>query len=343
MTYRDPADGRYHITGVMGPDEFHDGYPGHPGEGLRDNAYTNILTAWLLRRTTKLLDLLAEHDCGQVASRLDVTEVELAEWDRIASGLCVPLHDGIISQFDGYHRLAEFDWDGYRTRYANIGRLDLILAAEGESANNYRLSKQADVLMLLYLLSAEELRDTLEYMGYALAPQAIPAMVDFYTARTSHGSTLSQVVHSWVSARGDRQRAWSLFTQALQADLADTQGGTTREGVHLGAMATTTDLILRCFSGLETRDDLLWLHPVLPPELARAQFVITYRGQQIRIELTPRLARLKLRMCAASPINVCVEGHRTRLHPGQILEVPLGKTTAHPAQPGSAGRKVSQS
>ena len=249
----------------------------------------------------------------------------------------MPWHaDGIISQFDGYERLPESDWDLYRARYGNVGRLDLILAAEADSPNNYRLSKQADVLMLLYLLSAEELRETLQHMRYPLSPEAIPAMVDFYTAQASHGSTLSAVVHAWVSARADRQRAWSLFTQALQADLADTQGGTTPEGVHLGAMAATTDLILRCFSGLETREDLLWIHPVLPPELARAAFTITYLGQQVKIELTPRLARLRLRMCAAAPINVCVEDHRTTLHPGQVFEVALDNMRPTPLS-GSGG------
>jgi hypothetical protein len=205
------------------------------------------------------------------------------------------------SSFDGYEQLAEFEADAYRTRYANIGRLDLILATEGDSPNNYRLSKQADVLMLFYLLSAEELRNIFDRLGYPLTPHTIRATVDFYTARTSHGSTLSRVVHAWVNARADRHQAWTLFTEALQADLADTQGGTTREGVHLGAMAGTVDLVLHCFAGLETRDDLLWLHPVLPPELSRAEFSILYKGQQVKVELTPRLARLRLRMCNAGP------------------------------------------
>ncbi len=65
-------------------------------------------------------------------------------WDRLRHWLRVPFHsDGVISQFEGYERLAEFDWDGYRSRYGKIARLDLILAAGGDSPNNYRLSKQA--------------------------------------------------------------------------------------------------------------------------------------------------------------------------------------------------------
>jgi trehalose/maltose hydrolase-like predicted phosphorylase len=41
--------------------------------------------------------------------------------------------------------------------YGNIGRLDLILESEGDTTNRYRVSKQADVLMLFYLISAETL------------------------------------------------------------------------------------------------------------------------------------------------------------------------------------------
>jgi beta-phosphoglucomutase family hydrolase len=324
LAVHDPGDDRFHIDMVMGPDEFHDGYPGRPGSGVQDNAYTNILTAWLLYRTIGLLQLLDGYDCGRLRDRLQVSAAEIARWEQISRGLAVPFHaDGIISQFEGYEHLQELDFDAHRARYANIGRLDLILAAEGDSPNNYRVSKQADVLMLFYLLSAEELRMIFARLGYSLSPDTIRGTVDFYTPRTSHGSTLSRVVHAWVNARADRHRAWTLFTEALQADLADTQGGTTREGIHLGAMAGTVDLVMRCFTGLETRDNLLWLHPALPPELSRAEFSILYRGQQVKVELTPRLARLRLRMCDAAPIKICVEGQRATLHPGEVFETPL--------------------
>lgn len=144
--------------------------------------------------------------------------------------------DGVISQFEGYEQLAEFDWDGYRARYDDIGRLDLILAAEGDSPNKYRLAKQPDVLMLFYLLSAEELRETLERLGYRLDRTAVRRTVDFYLSRTSHGSTLSRPVCSWLLARADRKQSWSFFNEALDADLADLQRGTThpsrRNGRH---------------------------------------------------------------------------------------------------------------
>ena len=65
----------------------------------------------------------------------------------------------------------------------------------------------------------------------------------------AHGSTLSRVVHASVLARLDPTQAWQTFREALTTDLGDTQGGTTREGIHLGAMAATIDTITRAFAG----------------------------------------------------------------------------------------------
>ena len=114
----------------------------------------------------------------------------------------MPFHDdGIISQFEGYGTLRELDWPGYRSRYGNIQRLDLILEAENDSPNRYKLSKQADVVMLFYLFSSEELGELFTRLGYPLDRDTIPKTIIYYAARTSHGSTLCRVVYSWVLAR----------------------------------------------------------------------------------------------------------------------------------------------
>ncbi len=172
------------------------------------------------------------------------------------------LEDGIIAQFEDYDRLEELDWDAYRARYGDIQRLDRILEAEGDTINRYKASKQADVLMLFYLFSSTELRDLLGSMGYEFDPESIPRNIDYYMRRTSHGSTLSRVVHSWVLARSDRARSWELLTEALESDLLDIQGGTTAEGIHLGAMAGSVDLIQRGQTALEFTDHTLSHQPL---------------------------------------------------------------------------------
>ncbi|QYF72221.1 glycosyl hydrolase family 65 protein [Cryobacterium sp. PAMC25264] len=230
----------------------------------------------------------------------------------------------MISQFEGYEDLPELDWERYRAQYGahdgSLGRLDLILNAEGDSTNNYRVAKQADVLMLLYLFSAEELRELVEELGYSLSADLIRRTVDFYRQRSTHGSTLSNVVHSWVDARADRERSWTSLCKALDSDIGDIQGGTTHEGIHLGAMAGSVDMVVRCYTGLEIRDDMLWLHPALPTQLDKIAFGINYREQPIRLEVTAGNLRLQLPSGGAQSIRVRVEGRQAQLYPGQTQD-----------------------
>ena len=231
--------------------------------------------------------------------------------------------DGVISQFEGYEDLEELDWQDYRSRYGDIRRLDRILEAEGDTPNRYRLSKQADVLMLFYLLSPEELTELFDRLGYAFEPERdVPRNVDYYLSRTSDGSTLSGVVHAWVLARIARGRSWEHLMASLETDVADVQGGTTREGVHLGAMAGTVDIVQRAYMGLAVRDDCLWFDPGLPEEVVGLQTELHYRGHRIRVEVRPDVLRLTTRPGTAAPIRV---GFRN-----VVVEVRAGTVTVWP-------------
>ncbi len=312
----DDADERYHIAGVMGPDEYHDGYPDSPGRGLRDNAYTNVLAAWLCERAGEVVALLGGPGCAALDG-VRLRAGELDRWSILARQLAVAFHaDGVISQFDGYEALAEFDWAGYRVRYGNIGRLDLILEAEGDATNHYRLSKQADVLMLIYLLGVEGLIAQLKRLGYPMSEEDLARTVDFYLARTAHGSTLSRVVHASVLATFDSGRAWDVFRDALAADLDDTQGGTTQEGIHLGAMAGTIDIVTRAFAGLRAEGDHIAFAPRMPVGLREVQFTVHHRRNQIRVVLDHERLRLTAGCCSEKPVRVRVGDRRLTLSDG---------------------------
>ncbi|MFC5999600.1 beta-phosphoglucomutase family hydrolase [Quadrisphaera sp. GCM10027208] len=301
MATYDPDQDRFHIEGVMGPDEYHDGYPDAPGEGLRDNAYTNVLAAWVCRRARDVLAVTAGHDCDELHARLRITVEEPERWDHLSRRLAVPFHDGVISQFAGYETLEELDWDRYRTTYGNIGRLDLILEAEGDTTNRYQLAKQADVLMLVYLLGPDGLEEMLQRLGYQTSPDLLARTVDYYLARTAHGSTLSRVVHASVLARMDPARAWRTFREALTADLDDTQGGTTSEGVHLGAMAGTIDIVTRSFAGVQLQDAAVTFDPRLPEGLEAVSFTLVHRGQRFRVDISQEHVQVSADPCAANP------------------------------------------
>ena len=305
----DDERGRYEIRGVMGPDEFHDGYPDSTTPGLNNNAYTNIMAVWVLCRALEVLDLLSDVRRAELTTRLGLSAEEIARWGDISRRMYVPFHDdGIISQFEGYEKLRELDWEDYRTRYGNIQRLDLILEMEHDSANRYKLSKQADVLMLFYLFSAEQLGELFESLGYPFAYETIPRNITYYNDRSSHGSTLCRVVDAWVLARSDRPRSMEFFAEALQSDVTDVQQGTTSEGVHLGAMAGTVDLVQRVWTGIEVRRDVLRLDPELPWEMDRLDLHIRYRGHSLDLRLTHDLLTLSGGDGAGPPISLCVDG-----------------------------------
>jgi trehalose/maltose hydrolase-like predicted phosphorylase len=261
-----------------------------------------------------------------------VGDAERRRWSHLARRLRLAfLDDGILAQFDGYGELAELDWDRYRRRYGDLRQLGSLLQAEGDDPNRYKISKQADVLMLLYLFSAEELTGLVRGLGYDFDPARIPATVDYYLSRTTHGSTLSRVAHAWVLARTDRGRSFEMLLTALGTDLADPEHSSTRNGIHLGATAGTLDILQRCYTGLEVRGDVLRLNPLLPDGLDRLDCVIRYRNQ-----LISRVDRERLRISAAPG-----RSSPSRWPSGQVLHaLPRDDPRRRAARPCRAGEST---
>ncbi|MGH3389594.1 MAG: glycoside hydrolase family 65 protein, partial [Actinomadura sp.] len=320
---------RYEIRGVMGPDEYHDGYPDRGAPGIDNNAYTNVLSVWVLRRALDVLAVLPGHRREELRERLGLTSAEIARFEDVSRKMRVVFHDGVdgpvVSQFEGYDRLTELDWPAYRHKYGDIRRLDRILEAEGDTPNRYQASKQADVLMLFYLLSAEELADILTRLGHPYEPDLIPRTIDHYLARTCHGSTLSALVHAWVLARSGGEGAWPFFLETLNSDVSDVQHGTTAEGVHLAAMAGTVDLVQRCFAGVEAHRGALCINPRVPGEISEVRLALRYHGLWA-VDVSCRRDRLRvgLRPDVAAPIDVVVaDRERVTLQPGSSWEIPL--------------------
>ncbi|WP_433531102.1 glycoside hydrolase family 65 protein [Micromonospora sp. CA-263727] len=323
----DPADDRYDIRGVTGPDEYHDGYPGRPGQGLDNCAYVNLMVAWTLGRATEAYAIVSRHPGAVPWRTITVGDEERRRWAHLARRLRLAfVGDGIPAQFEGYDELAELDWDRYRQRYGDLRLLGSLLQAEGDDPNRYRISKQADVLMLLYLFSAEELTALVRQLGYPFDPARIPDIVDYYLSRTTHGSTLSRIAHAWVLARTDRRRSWEMLLAALGTDLADPAHSSTREGIHLGATAGTLDILQRCYTGLEVRGDVLRLNPLLPDGLDHLDCVIRYRDRLIELRIDHHHVRLTTPPGTDPPVTVLVRDRPVELMAGTTVTIGLDHT-----------------
>jgi trehalose/maltose hydrolase-like predicted phosphorylase len=326
---------RYEIHGVMGPDEFHDKYPDAPRGGLRNNAYTNVTVAWLCGIADKLLALLPASRAEELRERLGIGDDELAVWRDMSRRMFVPFHDdGIISQFEGYEDLEELDWDAYRAKYGNIQRLDRILRAEGKDPNLYKVTKQADTVMLFFLFRDEELREIFGRLGYAYDAGTIPRNVTYYDRRTSHGSTLSFVTHAGVLAAIDPESSWERFLVALRSDAEDIQGGTTKEGIHMGVMAGTLDLVQRSYAGTYISDGVLCFDPRLPRRLASLSFSMQFRQTPIQLTLTRDRLTLALHAEGGSrSVRVAVRDDVRKLSVGDRTVFELSPATTAPSTP----------
>ncbi len=282
--------GRYEIHGVMGPDEFHEKYPDSDEGGLNNNAYTNVMVAWISEVVREVLDLLPERRRESLRARIGLTDEEIRLWDEMSHGMFVPFHEDdegnpIISQFEGYEDLEELDWEHYREQYGNIQRLDRILKAEGDDPDRYQLAKQADTLMLFFLFSEEELKELFGRLGYEYTPETARHNIDYYESRTTHGSTLSFIVHAAIMADIDPESSWERYEEALESDIGDVQGGTTREAIHLGVMAGTLDLLQRGYMGSGIRDGTLYFNPKMSDRLDGLSFPMQFRETPLELAL----------------------------------------------------------
>jgi len=313
---------RYEILGVIGPDEYHDAYPESKTPGLKNNAYTNIMAVFVLNKAIEIQKILSPLQFRELCEKLQIEKTEIKRWEDIRHHVKIHFHEGnIISQFEGYEDLKELDYEAYRKKYGNIRRLDRILEAEGDSANNYKVSKQADVTMLFYLFSHKELKELFHQLGYRFSQAMLQKNVKYYLQRTSSGSSLSKVVQAWVSARSNRKESWKFFNEVLLTDIADIQGDTTPEGVHIGAMAGTMDIIQRCYTGLEARDDILYLNPTLPQELQNIKLKLRYRGQLLDIKIYTDRVIIKALTMNVNAINMDVKGEQFSLYCGETKEI----------------------
>ena len=286
IAHYNPERDRWEIHGVMGPDEFHEKYPGASEGGLRNNAYTNVMAAWIAETAQRVLALLPASRRHALRARIGLTDEEIHTWQQMSRRMFVPFHaDGVISQFEGYEDLEELDWDDLRARHGNIQRLDRLLRAEGNDPNRYKAAKQADTNMLFYLFPDTELKRLLSQLGYQLTPEVVRRTIEYYDQRTSHGSTLSLIVHAGVLAGIDPESSWERFRTALHSDVDDIQRGTTPEGIHTGAMAGTLDLVQRIYLGTEVRDGVVFFEPRLRERLEGLSLLMQFHGTPIKVRI----------------------------------------------------------
>ncbi|MCF8226131.1 MAG: beta-phosphoglucomutase family hydrolase [Bacteroidales bacterium] len=316
-------DERYHIDKVMGPDEFHEKLPGSEEGGLTDNAYTNIMVSWMLSKAELLKKDFAGEGIMKVMDKLGISETDFDHWKEVERKLALHINqEGIIEHFMGYFELEELDWDAYREKYGDIHRLDRILKAEGKSPDAYKLSKQADLMMVFYNLGNDEATRIIQTMGYTVPDDYIQRNFDYYIRRTSHGSTLSRLVHARLAFKaGMDDTGMKLYKESLESDLNDIQGGTTGEGIHCGVMAGTIYDALVAFAGLDVSGEIPALDPDLPGHWTGMEFKFGFRNDRISVKIHQSEIRIKATETEKNKIKLHICGREVEVEKEKEIKV----------------------
>ena len=241
------TDGRAHLRHVIGPDEYHD--------DVDDNAYTNLLAGWNLRR----------------AATMTSSADEAGQWLALADALVdgYDPHTDRHEQFAGYYKLEPL-------LVNDVGSppfaADLLLGAARISAS--QIIKQPDVLMAHHLLPG------------AMKPGSLAADLDFYLPRTAHGSSLSPAISASLLARAGRpDEALGLLDIALRLDLDDLTG-ITSAGLHLATLGGVWQALLFGFAGARVDAGALSLDPHLPTRWGSLRMRFRCLGRHVDLRMT---------------------------------------------------------
>ncbi|HET9723806.1 MAG TPA: glycosyl hydrolase family 65 protein [Actinomycetota bacterium] len=252
--------GTAHIFGVIGPDEYH--------ESVDDNAFTNVMARWNLRRAAAL----AEDDER-------VPEFERLRWLETADALI----DGYDRRTKRYEQCAGF----YQLEPLRIDEIapkrpiaaDLLLGAD--VVRGAQILKQADVLMLHHLVPDE------------VAPGSLVPNLDYYEPRTAHGSSLSPGIHASLFARAGRlDDAVRALDIAARIDLEDLTG-TSAGGLHLAAMGSVWQALAFGFVGARPKGEVLELDPRVPESWGALEMRLRFRDARIWVRVEPMALEIR--------------------------------------------------
>ena len=295
------ADGLCHIRGVIGPDEYH--------TGIDDNAFTNVMARWNIRRALEVVALLRERWPVRWASlsvRLGLDDAELARWQHVADTMATGLNPatGVFEQFAGFGELEEINLEHYAGRSVPM---DVVLGRD--RIQRCQVVKQADVVALLALLPHE------------FAGDAGAANFQHYEPRCSHGSSLSAPMHGRVAARlGFSETALRYFRKTAATDLADSHVAIDG-GVHIGALGGLWQTAVLGFAGLSLQPEGVALHPQLPPGWRSLCFPVQWRGRNLRVLIVPSDQRVEVTLETGEPMQLVVNGEPHDLGRDRTLRV----------------------
>lgn len=279
------VNGRLEIHDVIGPDEY--------TEHVNNNAYTNYL-AWH--------NVACARQFMAMFGRDDARFTENAETFLARLWLPEANAEGVIPQDDTFMTKPAIDLSRYKAR---AGKQTILLDYSRAEVNEMQILKQADVVMLNYLLPER------------FTPQQCAANLAFYEPRTIHDSSLSKAIHGIVLARcGDTEGAYAFWRDGIAIDLGD-DPHSSDDGIHAAATGAIWLGAIQGFAGMHISDGKLHLAPKLPAHWRKLAFPLRWRDATMHITFEDGLLTIE----TTAPVTLTLWG--------QTLNVSGRKVCAH--------------
>ena len=295
------TDGRFHIHGVTGPDEY--------TTVVNDNTYTNLMARLNLNSAAATVRWLREErpdDYIALVHEVGLQPGEAESWERAAAAMHVPFDEqrGIHPQDDTF--LDREVWDLAATPR---GKFPLLLHYHPLVIFRYQVLKQSDVVLAMFLL------------GNEFSEQQKRRNFEYYDPLTTGDSSLSACVQSIIAAEiGKHRQALEYFEYALLMDLANVAGNAS-DGVHIAAAAGVWSSLVFGFGGVRDFGGRLSFAPRLPRDWKELAFSLRFRERQIRVQLTRDEERYLVD--EGVPLEVTIRGEPHLLSPGTAVAIKL--------------------
>ncbi|MCC8065942.1 MAG: glycoside hydrolase family 65 protein [Clostridiales bacterium] len=260
-------DGFYHINDVVGPDEFR--------EHVNDNAFTNYMARWNMSKAMEYYQILKEEK-PELFAKLNAKMNLDDAYEKWADGckhifLPQPNEQNVLPQDDRYLSCRDIDLTKYKQQ-EHIG--GIMRDYNLEQINQIQVSKQADVLVLFFLLEDQ------------FSPEVKAATWKYYEQRTIHDSSLSLSTHAVLACdMGEEKMAYDLFRQASMIDLGPFMGSSNM-GIHAASFGGVWQCVVYGFGGVRMLGGKLRINPLLPKQWSRLSYTIIWKGQKLSVSVT---------------------------------------------------------
>ena len=299
-------DGKFHINGVTGPDEYN--------TVVNNNLYTNLMARenlWYAVSTVSALRARSQTQFDALVRKTGLVADEIDDWQKAAEAMYIPYsdEDGIHPQDDAFLDKEEWDFSGTPAE-----KYPLLLHYHPLVIYRHRVIKQADVVLAMFLLGEE------------FSVEQKRRNFDFYDRLTTRDSSLSSSIESIVASEvGQQEKAVQYSIDSGLMDLADVARNV-KDGCHIASMGGFWMTLVYGFAGLRDNGGLLRFTPRVPEQVGSLKFSLQIQAHRLEVNVSQKSATYLVR--GDDPFTLQHEGEQIELAPDIAVTRPVTLPTA---------------